>query len=90
MKNYKTIKHYVVAELDGKYWGVTYQDGYGTTYGFVSIDDASYHNPEYCEKPTDMTWTPDPYSFRKNDDFDKLKKATLRHVTIETKYSVED
>lgn len=46
----------VVAELDGEYWGIQYQDGQCTSYDFGPIENACIANPEFCKKPEDMTW----------------------------------
>lgn len=70
----------VVAEYNGKYWGI--QD-YDTT-GFGDIEKASISNPKYCRKPTDKT--------SKNcvSDFNDLSKAKLVSVkkTITTEIEI--
>lgn len=45
---------------NGKAWGITYKDGRGTCYGWVSPEGAPIHNPKYCKKPTDVTWKGSP------------------------------
>ena len=89
----KTIERVgVVAELDGKYWGVAYADGQSTSHGFGPIEGAEVSDPKYCTKPTDKTWDPHwpkPNS-RYNGDYELLKNATLRKVKITTTYEVEE
>ena len=38
----------VMVMLDGLAWGITYEDGQCTVYGWMSPDDAPIHNPDYC------------------------------------------
>jgi hypothetical protein len=89
----KTIEKIgVVAELDGKYWGVEYEDGHSTSYNFGSIENAKISDPEFCKKPEDKTWDPNwpnPGS-RYNPEYEILKKAKLRTVKITTVYEIED
>lgn len=69
----------VIAELNGKYWGIKYQDGNNTLYDFIDdINNAEIHDPKYCYKPTDMTWTPD--SNFNNPYYDKLSNAHFINV----------
>ena len=89
----KTIeKTRVVAELDGKYWGIEYKDGHSTSYNFGSIENAEMSDPEYCKKPEDNTWNPNrpEQGSRYNPDYEILKKAKLRTVKITTVYEIED
>ena len=72
----------VVAELDGKYFGLEYADGHCTCYGFVDIDMAEIGDPEFCKVPTDMTYKDSLY-------YDQLCTATLRKVTKLTTYVFE-
>lgn len=78
------IKQGVVAEYNGKYWGETYSDSYSTSHGFTDIEKAKISDAKYCLKPTDMTYgTHSPYHR-------ELSKATLKKVTVNTTYKVED
>ena len=43
----------VMIMKDGKAWGITYEDGHTTSYGWMDPQLAPIHNPEYCKKPTD-------------------------------------
>ena len=51
----------VMVMKDGKAWGVTYQDGHSTDYGWVEPEVAPIHDPDYCRKPTDVTYRTSPY-----------------------------
>jgi hypothetical protein len=42
-----TIDGGVVAELDGKYWGILDDDGKSRTWGFGGIETAKIGNPEF-------------------------------------------
>lgn len=46
----------VMVIKNGKGWGFTYEDGHSTSYGWVDLEDATIHNPEYCKKTTDVTY----------------------------------
>jgi hypothetical protein len=54
----------VVAEFEGKYWGVVHEGGgHGDPkqYGWTDITKARIGNPEYCTKPTSFTYEHSPY-----------------------------
>ena len=76
----------VVAEYNGKYWGIQYQDGHCTSKDFGDIEKAEISNPEYCTKPTDMTWDPENTNGY-NHEYELLKKAksvkVKKTITIE-------
>ena len=88
MKKIKVIEG-VVAEYNGKYWGIQYKDSYGETVDFGELEKAKISNPEFCKKATDMT-----SNHRYNDRFDKLKKARLvkvkKTITTEIEIDYED
>jgi len=48
----------VMVMKDGKAWGIVYEDGQSTSYGWINPADkkAVVHNPKYCRKPTDVTY----------------------------------
>lgn len=50
------IERGVMVMKDGKAWGITYEDGHSTSYGWMAPEDAPIHDPRYCKKPTDVTW----------------------------------
>lgn len=78
----------VVAEYNGKFWGVQYEDGHSTECGFGPIEKARASDPRYCAKPTDMTWT--PTDGRWNHEFDQLKKARLVYMNFRTVYTLSE
>ncbi|MEO9497701.1 MAG: hypothetical protein ABJG42_24720 [Vibrio splendidus] len=63
MSDIETIvieKEITVIEKNGKFWGVVYDDGKSTSYGWLDdIEQAGTHNKRYCEKPTDAVWEGD-------------------------------
>src|SRR5690554_2588005 len=72
------IKHGVVAEYKGKYWG---KQNWGDM-DFGEIENATISDPKYCLKPTDKT---NPNCKK---DFEALSKAKLvvirKTITFET------
>lgn len=77
------VRKGVVAELEGKYWGIQYKDGKCTEYGFGPLASAHVSNQDHCLSPTDMTYKGSPY-------LALLRKASLRNITITTVYEVEE
>ena len=79
----------VVAEYNGKFWGVQYADGHCTSKDFGDFENAEISNPKYCTKPTDMTWNPQNTNGY-NHEYELLKKAKLVRVkkTITTEFEV--
>lgn len=71
----------VVAELNGTYWGVQYEDGHSRAYDFGPIENAEISDPQYCKRPRDKTYAGSPY-------IEKLDRATLVPVRITTTYEV--
>lgn len=67
----------VVAEYKGKFWGKQHGDAQYSVNDFGSLDKATIANPEFCTKPTDMTYDP---ANMPNPDYDKLLKAKLVKV----------
>ncbi len=72
----------VVIELNGKYWGIVYQDAHdGTAYDWGELAKATLQDPKYCKKPTDVTYGSSP-------DMKRLAPARLvpatKTVVIET------
>lgn len=56
------VERGVMVMKDGKAWGITYKDGHSTSYGWMDPEDAPIHNPEFCKKPTDVTWQGSHYT----------------------------
>lgn len=52
----KKIEEFYVIEYNGGFWGVLYEDGRETNYGYGSIDNARRIDPRYCKKPEDATY----------------------------------
>ena len=46
-----------------KAWGIVYEDGRETNYGWLDPEDfrASIHDPKYCKSPLDVTYKQSPY-----------------------------
>lgn len=55
------IERGVMLMKNGKAWGVVYEDGHSTSYGWMEPESAPIHNPEFCKKPTDVTYRDSPY-----------------------------
>lgn len=65
----------VVIELNGKYWGIVYQDAHdGTAYDWGELAKATLQDPKWCKKPTDITYGSSP-------DVKKLALARLVPAT---------
>ena len=55
------IERGVMVMKDGKAWGKTYEDGQSTAYGWMDPESAPIHDPEFCKRPTDVTYKDSPY-----------------------------
>jgi len=51
----------VMVMKDGKAWGVAWEDGRSTSYGWIAPEDAPIHDPRYCKKPEDVTYRESHY-----------------------------
>lgn len=71
----------VVAELNGKFWGIQYEDGRERNEDFGPIEKATISNPRYCGRPEDMVYAGHP---RRN----VLTRARLLPITVTTIYEV--
>lgn len=67
----------VMVMKDGKAWGVEYADGQCTAYGWIAPEEAPIHDPNFCKKPTDVTYRDSPY-------IKELSTATLVPVVRKT------
>jgi hypothetical protein len=67
----------VMVMKNGYGWGVVYADGYSTSEWWMPATEAPIHNPEYCKKPTDVTYKGSHYT-------KELETATLVQVTRKT------
>ena len=50
------IERGVMVMKNGKAWGILYEDGHSTSYGWIDPESAPIHDPRFCTKPTDVTW----------------------------------
>ena len=50
------IERGVMVMKEGRAWGIRYEDGRSTEYGWMNPINAPIHNPEFCKKPTDITY----------------------------------
>ena len=75
------IERGVMVMKNGKAWGETYADGHSTSYGWMAPEDAPIHNPEYCKKPTDVTWKGSHYT-------NELMTGTLVAVERRTEVTI--
>jgi hypothetical protein len=51
----------VMVMKDGKAWGIAYEDGKSTCYGWIDPEDAPIHNPSFCKRPEAVTYSGSPY-----------------------------
>lgn len=72
----------VVAEKDGLFWGVQYTDGQCTAYNFGPIENAYIANPEFCNKPENLTYAGDSLAVS------QLRQARLVPITVTTTYEI--
>lgn len=72
----------VMVMKDGKGWGITYEDGHSTCYGWMPATEAPIHNPENCKKPTDVTYKGSHYT-------KELETATLVSVYRKTEIFIQ-
>jgi hypothetical protein len=73
----RTVKHVTVIEKNGEYWGIQYEDGHVTCYGWGPLENASFHDRRYCKRPEDATYKDSPY-------IKELHKGRLLDIAITT------
>jgi hypothetical protein len=56
------IEEGVMVMKDGMAWGVVYEDGHSTAYGWMDPESAPIHDAKYCTKPTDVTYQGSHYT----------------------------
>lgn len=70
--------------MEGRAWGVTYSDGQSTSYGWLpaSHPKAEIRDPQYCSKPTDVTYKGSSYvpELEKNGVLKKVRRVTKVEV----------
>ena len=52
----------VAVKRRGKFWGVQYEDGHSTDNGYGPPKNATISDPEFCTKPTDLTYKNSPHT----------------------------
>jgi hypothetical protein len=52
----------VMIMKNGKAWGCEYDDGHSTSYGWIDPCKAPIHDPKYCKKQTDVTYSGSHYT----------------------------
>lgn len=75
------IERGLMVMKNGKAWGIDYEDGYCTSYGWINPTDAPIHNPEFCKTVQDATYKNGPY-------FKELSAAKLVMIERKTKVRV--
>ena len=83
MTTYVTRQEGVLILKHGRTWGIEYEDGHSTAYGWVSPEMATIYDPKYLHKPTDATYKDSPY-------VSKLIDATLVRVVRTTTTEYEE
>ena len=58
---YISVEIGVMVMKNNKAWGVEYEDGRSTSYGWIDPACAEISNPDYCLKPTSVTYKGSPY-----------------------------
>lgn len=71
------IERGVMLVKDGMGWGVVYEDGRSTSYGWMPIESAPIHDPQFCKKPSDVTYSGD-------HNLPEIRKGKLIHVIRRT------
>lgn len=67
----------VMVMKDGKGWGIEYQDGQVTAYGWIDPVDAEISDPRYCKRPESLTYKGSPH----RRELAKGKLVRVRRVT---------
>jgi hypothetical protein len=73
----------VMVMKNGKAWGCVYEDGRSTSYGWMDPESAPIHDPQFCKKPTDVT-------YEGSRDTAELSTATLVKVLRMTTVVIVD
>jgi hypothetical protein len=76
----KRIESGVMVMLGDRAWGIEYEDGHSTCYGWVDPCLAPIHDPRFCREPIAVTY---PGSH----DTEELKKGRI--VSVRRVTSVE-
>ncbi len=73
----------VMVMKDGKAWGIAYEDGHITSYGWIDPEKAPIHDPRYLKTPTDATYRNSPH-------IAELETAKVVRVDRRTEVIVKD
>lgn len=73
----------VMVMKNGKAWGITYEDGNLTSYGWVTPEEAIIYDPEHCKQPEDVV-------YRGGLDAAKLRTGKLVHIERRTEVLLMD
>ncbi len=73
----------VVTMYMGEFWGIKDEGDHHHEEGWGPIEDAHISNPEFCKKPTDMTFEGSQYE-------EELRKGHLVNVTRTTTFEVTE
>ena len=57
----KKIERGVMVMKNGKAWGIKYEDGRETMYGWMNPVDAPIYDPQFCKNPLDVTYKNSPH-----------------------------
>lgn len=77
------IESGVMVMKNGLAWGLIFADGHSSQFGWTDPCKAPIHNPQFCTKPTDVTWTPRP-DMPYNSYYDELSTGKIVYVERET------
>lgn len=79
----KTERGVILMHKNGKAWGIEYEDGQCTSYGWVDVDEAVIYDPLYCKKPSDIVYKGSPDTAMVNEGFLMLIERTteVRFIT---------
>ena len=68
----------VMVMKNGKAWGITYNDGRSTSYGWMDPESAPMHDPKHCKKTTSVTYEGSPYT----KELETGKIVKVRRTTV--------
>jgi hypothetical protein len=73
----------VMVMLNGKAWGIEYNDGRSTSYGWISPEDAILSDPRFLTEPWHLTYRNSPY-------IKELQKGKIINVERRTEIIIEE
>ena len=72
----------VMLMKDGKAWGVVYADGHSTKEGWMPLEDAPLHNPEFCIIPSSLLSLMDTPNSRRYREVHSGKLVKVTRTTV--------